>query len=220
MLAGANDKLDSGIGRQRLTSAARRAGIVREAMNLFAQNGFRGTTTREIAAAVGVSEPVLYQHFPSKSDLYTAIIDEMVADTCAEHENLLETADETVEEEVFFQWLGAQMVRWFQDDPRKIRLLLFSALEGHELADLWHERATQNLFGSVEKYLALRSGTKGNIAHDTKLAARAFLGMVAHYFLMGTLHANISLGKPEDVVRGFVDIYLNGIRRKPEPVSA
>ena len=58
-----------------MTATERRAAIIQAAMKLFSERGFRGTTTREIASAVGVSEPVLYQHFPSKGDLYTAIIE-------------------------------------------------------------------------------------------------------------------------------------------------
>ena len=61
--------------RERLSGAQRRAAILDAAIELFASRGFRGVTTREIAAAVGVTEPVLYQHFPSKRDLYTAIIE-------------------------------------------------------------------------------------------------------------------------------------------------
>ena len=60
----------------RLSSQARRAAILDAAVRLFSEKGFRGVTTRELAAAVGVSEPVLYQHFETKRDLYHAIIEE------------------------------------------------------------------------------------------------------------------------------------------------
>ncbi len=59
----------------RMKSEERRAAIVRSAIHLFAEKGFRGTTTRELAAAAGITEPVLYQHFRAKSDLYSAIIE-------------------------------------------------------------------------------------------------------------------------------------------------
>src|SRR3954453_21480393 len=61
--------------KPRLTSEERRASIVQAAIRLFAEKGFRGTTTRELAAAVGVSEPILYEHFRTKRDLYAAIIE-------------------------------------------------------------------------------------------------------------------------------------------------
>ncbi|MFM9597624.1 TetR/AcrR family transcriptional regulator, partial [Streptomyces scabiei] len=60
----------------RLSRAERRAAIIEAAIELFSEKGFRGTTTRELAQAVGVSEPVLYQHFATKKELYIAILSE------------------------------------------------------------------------------------------------------------------------------------------------
>src|SRR5581483_2006845 len=57
-----------GRGRERAANAERptRERILYEASNLFAREGYHGTTTREIAAAVGVRQPSLFYHFPSK----------------------------------------------------------------------------------------------------------------------------------------------------------
>ncbi|MEK0084430.1 TetR/AcrR family transcriptional regulator [Benzoatithermus flavus] len=60
--------------RARLGAEERRKAIVEAAMPLFAQKGFAGTTTREIARAACVSEALLFQHFPSKAALYQAIV--------------------------------------------------------------------------------------------------------------------------------------------------
>ena len=51
----------------------RKLAIVKAALPLFARKGFAETTTRELARAAGVSEPLLYKHFPSKEALYLAI---------------------------------------------------------------------------------------------------------------------------------------------------
>src|SRR6202165_5362343 len=58
----------------RLASDERRKAIVEAAGPLFARNGFTGTTTRELAAAAGVSEALLFRHFPSKQSLYREIL--------------------------------------------------------------------------------------------------------------------------------------------------
>jgi AcrR family transcriptional regulator len=58
----------------RLDSDDRRRAIVMAAVPLFARNGFAGTTTRELAAAAGVSEALLFRHFPSKQSLYREIL--------------------------------------------------------------------------------------------------------------------------------------------------
>src|SRR6202050_1932995 len=47
----------------------RRRQIIAAASELFARNGFEGTSIRDIAAASGVLSGSLYYHFPSKEDL-------------------------------------------------------------------------------------------------------------------------------------------------------
>ena len=60
----------------RLPAAERRLAILDTACQLFAERSYRGATTAEIARAAGVTEPVLYRHFPSKADLYLACLEE------------------------------------------------------------------------------------------------------------------------------------------------
>ena len=59
----------------RLPSEERRRAIVEAVRGVFAQKGFHGTKTRELAKAAGVSEALIYKHFPSKKSLYTAMLD-------------------------------------------------------------------------------------------------------------------------------------------------
>jgi AcrR family transcriptional regulator len=59
----------------RLSADERKQAIVDAVRNVFAEKGFDGTTTRELAKAAGVSEALLYKHFPSKESLYTAMLD-------------------------------------------------------------------------------------------------------------------------------------------------
>jgi AcrR family transcriptional regulator len=58
----------------RLDSDERRRTIVQAAVPLFARRGFAGTTTRELAEAAGISEALLFRHFPSKQLLYREIL--------------------------------------------------------------------------------------------------------------------------------------------------
>jgi AcrR family transcriptional regulator len=57
----------------RISGEDRRAAIVRAATKVFVEKGFHATTTRELANAAGVSEALLFKHFPSKEALYSAI---------------------------------------------------------------------------------------------------------------------------------------------------
>lgn len=59
---------------QRLDGSERRNTIIEAALPLFARKGLAATTTREIAQAAGVSEGLIFKHFPSKAALYEAIV--------------------------------------------------------------------------------------------------------------------------------------------------
>ncbi len=61
--------------KHRLSSDERREAILKTAMPLFAAEGFRGVTTKRLAREAGVSEALLYQHFPSKEVLYADVQD-------------------------------------------------------------------------------------------------------------------------------------------------
>jgi len=56
-----------------LTTEQRRIAILEAIRSVFAEKGFHGTTTKELAEAAGVSEALLFKHFPSKDAMYAAI---------------------------------------------------------------------------------------------------------------------------------------------------
>jgi AcrR family transcriptional regulator len=57
----------------KLSAEERRAAIIRAVRTVFAEKGFHGTTTRELAEAAEVSEALLFKHFPNKEALYSAM---------------------------------------------------------------------------------------------------------------------------------------------------
>lgn len=59
----------------RLPAAKRREQLLDTAVRLFADRGFAGATTAELAKAAGVTEPIIYRHFASKKELFVAVID-------------------------------------------------------------------------------------------------------------------------------------------------
>lgn len=61
--------------KRRLKAEERRAQILDTALPVFAQRGYMGTGTRDLARAAGVTEPVLYRHFAGKSGLFCALVE-------------------------------------------------------------------------------------------------------------------------------------------------
>jgi AcrR family transcriptional regulator len=68
-------KQEKGATRRRLSGDQRRAVIIEAASRTFAERGYLGASMERIAAAAGVSAPLIYEHFPSKKQLYIQLLD-------------------------------------------------------------------------------------------------------------------------------------------------
>lgn len=121
----------------RLSAAERRQMIILQAGALFAQKGFYGVTTKEIAKACDVSEPVLYQHFKTKEDIYNELHTFCKGDTTFMRRalSLREASTETL---CFFVHMVVSIIALYkipgesgpsQDSINIVRLTGFSFLE-------------------------------------------------------------------------------------------
>lgn len=71
----ASARLEARVPReQKPGQVDRRSIIIAEAARLFARQGFEGTSMRELAAAAGILPGSIYYHFPSKEELFVAVI--------------------------------------------------------------------------------------------------------------------------------------------------
>ena len=66
--------------KSRMSANARRMVLLREGARLFGRNGYAATRLDDVAAAAGVTKPIIYRHFTSKKDLYFAILERHEAD--------------------------------------------------------------------------------------------------------------------------------------------
>src|SRR3989339_1086436 len=121
--------------KMKITAEERNAQIVRVAMRLFSQKGFKGTTTREIAEKAGISEAIIFKHFAKKEELYSAIIDMCCNDSRGQ--SLLMKRLEGKQGRDVFREIADFLIRKHQEDPAFMKLLMFSALEGHKLSDIF-----------------------------------------------------------------------------------
>lgn len=153
-------RLAAPAARTRLTTEARRQQLIDTASRVFAERGFRGTTTREIAAAAGVTEAVIFQHFPDKDSLYAAILEQKAsnpdADAWFREMNAASAAAEDVR---LLRTLYTGLLEQHERDPGYLRLTLFSALEHHPLAAGRHAFGTR-LYRLLEHHIksAQRAG--------------------------------------------------------------
>jgi AcrR family transcriptional regulator len=199
----------------RLTSQARREAILDAAVKLFSDKGFRGVTTRELAAAVGVTEPVLYQHFETKRELYRALIEER-ASVDIDREIpafFVRELEHSRDDREFLIRLANGIIRWHVEAPAYIRLLMFSGLEHHELSDLFYERYAQGFFRELSTYFQRRAADGAFRNIDPMLAAQTFSALAGNYGMGLAIFKRSPADLPQQqVVEGFVDIFLEGIK--------
>lgn len=72
------------VKRTRLPAEQRRESILQAAIEVFAVSGYRAGKVSDVAARVGVSEPVVFQNFGSKSALFAAVLDRAAGDMSEE----------------------------------------------------------------------------------------------------------------------------------------
>ncbi|MBK0330462.1 TetR/AcrR family transcriptional regulator [Brachybacterium sp. MASK1Z-5] len=105
---------------QRMPKSERRALVLATATDAFVAHGFRSTSMEDIARAVGVTKPVLYQHFDSKEALYLMVVEGVGARVLAAARSLPPLTGDTQE-----RARGAiRRVQRLADDHLGVRLLL------------------------------------------------------------------------------------------------
>ena len=202
-----------------MTGDKRREQILQTAVSLFSQSGFKGTTTKEIARAAGVSEAMVFRHFSTKSELYDAILgDKACHDGIRfpwEENPVLRTALENQDDYAVFFNIALNALTKQQEDDNFMRLLFYSALEAHELADRFFDEFVARLYEFIGSYIEKRQMAGAMRAVNPRIVVRAYLGMMIHHSLNNILWdkkrrlLNIT---NEEAAKNFAEILLNGIK--------
>lgn len=199
------------MSRSRLTGEKRREQILDSAVAVFGRKGFEGTTTRELASEAGVSEAMIFRFFPDKAALYRAIIDRFIASS---GDPFPHRAAEAGEDHAVLSGLAENLIGSMEKEPVFVRLLLYSALEGHALSRLFLEARILKVTRTLARYLARRM-EEGALRDAPPLpAARAFLGMACNYALMNNLYGRTLPGRmPRPLAAQLcAAVFLDGLR--------
>jgi AcrR family transcriptional regulator len=205
-------------GAGRMHAEDRRQQIIDVAVQLFSQKGFRGTTTKEIALAAGVNEAIIFRHFATKRDLYTAIMDRKA---CSPEvlaiQSTLEEAMKAKDDQRVFASLAYQVLEFHERDETAMRLLLYSALEKHELAEMIFRNHISRTHKQLADYVKKRIADGAFRRVNPMLAVRAFMGMIINqvmhrkFFDFDTPEAP-QLGN-RYVAEKYADLFLAGLRQ-------
>ncbi len=206
----------------RMTGDKRREQILRTAVNLFSHRGFSGTTTKEIARASGVSEAMVFRHFSTKDALYGAILESKKCqdglhqfpwETNAE----LQKAINDKNDRDFFYHFGLDALNNHQADVGFMRLLFYSALEEHELAERFFGEFVTQIYDFLSHYIETRQRDGAMREINPRIVVRSFLGMLIHHSLNNILwdkNRRLLRITNEEAASNFADILLNGVLKQ------
>lgn len=116
--------------------------ILDAAENLFAEKGYDATSLGDVADAVGIRSPSLYNHFRNKEALYTAVVDRLIS--CFA-QPLSEMLGKEVTNESIMVWLE-EMIGLHHDNPNFARLMQHAALSGGPHTQEIVERMVKPMF--------------------------------------------------------------------------
>jgi AcrR family transcriptional regulator len=194
---------------------ARRAQLLDAALEVFVAQGYHAAAMDDIAERAGVSKPVLYQHFPSKLDLYLALLDQ-TCDTVIE--GVRKALDSSPDNnklrvqatmELFYSYVA--------NAGGAFRLVFESDLVNDPAVRERVDRVTNE---SAESIAAVIHDDTGLPAEESELLAVSLVGMAqvsARYWL--AKEGRIPQGDAADLVSGLAWRGIRGFPRTDEQPS-
>ena len=196
----------------RLAASDRKRQILSEAMKLFSEQGFDGTSTRQIADAAGINEALIFRHFKTKEELYWAVLADR-AERRGRNRKIRQLLSSRAEVREVLVGIATVILDRTPEDTAVTRLLFYSALRNPELSDRFFQTYAHELFDSLARYFEQEMKAGRFRICDPMLAARSLVGMIIYHYLIHELFAGsrydgmTARGLAEKVI----DLFLGGI---------
>jgi TetR/AcrR family transcriptional regulator len=191
----------------------RRQQLIETALDVFSRKGFDGATTKEIAVEAGVTEAIIFRHFPTKQALYTAVV--QAKRDPAEIEawmTAVKSFTQRNDDAGLFREIAHALLGCYRDDPRHERVMLYAALEGQRQTLVEHRRFTLPIMKLLTDYVARRQREGALKPGPPEAVIAAIAGMAAHFAMMTGLFGFESGVKDAEMVDAFVNILMDGVR--------
>ena len=141
----------------RMSAADRRDAVLDAALIEFAERGFSGTSTEDIARRAGISQPYLFRLFGTKKDLYIASVTRCFRETL----ELFQRSAEGLRGEEALQAIGEAYIEQLETDKTWLRAQMQSYAAAAEDADI--RAAVRAGYGDLVAYAKRVSGAEGPV---------------------------------------------------------
>jgi len=204
-----NDAADqNGARGTRMPRKQRREQVMTQARKVFMERGYHAAGMDEIAEAAGVSKPVLYQHFPSKLELYLALLDRGIDELLQSADAALASTTDNKER------VGATMRAYFSfvaDRNSAYRLVFESDVMNESAVRARVDRAHEAIAGKIADVISSDTG----LSHDQAMllgSGLQGLAQVAASRWLTSEQSDMSLEDSADLV---ASLAWRGIRSFP-----
>jgi len=192
--------------------------IIQGAAQVFAQKGYDGATTREIAEVAGVNEVTLFRHFGTKKNLFLAMIDQR---------SPLRSVKEALETQLTGDYrqdllaIGNQYMATMLERRKEILMSLCAAEQLPEMREVTAQMPAQ-LRQVLGEYLQRHIASGSVRQMNPQMAAQAFFGMLFAFAISQGLLQDAPAAQipPQTAVEQFVDIFVQGTVKSQEVSNA
>ena len=172
--------------------------IVAAALDLFARQGYHGTSVGEIERAAGLSprSGALYKHFPSKEAVLEAAMQRHTEgiDRIDELLRMLPLGDLHAE----LRLLGRYALHEIAAEQQILRIIMKEGDQFPELRAEFFGRFVRRGYGQAREWTRQTLGRHGVEVDDLDATVMAIFGAIVHYPLMATLFGEQALAVDED----------------------
>lgn len=216
----AAERPDENLGRRERRKEARPGELLDAALDLFVEKGFAATRSEEVAARAGVSKGTLFLYFPSKEELFKAVVRENISGRFTEWRDEFETFEGSTADmvrycmRVWWERIGATRASGIT------KLMISEARNFPELAAFYQQEVIRPGTELVRRILQ-RGVDRGEFRPGIDIEYTVFSIVAPMIFLMMMKH---SLGAcvpqdypldPERYVQAQVETLLQGLCARP-----
>jgi len=208
------------MGHKSAGSSVTEVRIVEAAAQLFAHNGFKGTTTREIAQLASLNEATLFRYFPRKPELFWAAVESHVARVRLARETQASLASDDAPA-IVVPRLVSFLLDTLNHQPQLRRLLHVAAFELPESDTMIREHLGP-IFDMVCAYFK-RCAEKGTVRNvEPSLAALGLMGAITAHQGWCQLFTGREAPYADDhqALSAYAVLWLNGLLPGTEVAAA
>ena len=162
--------------------------ILDAAEALFAERGFAGTTLRDVAAAVGIRNPSLYNHFAGKDELYAAVLERGIRPVIEALAAFVAAEDGEQRRRALLERVMALLAR----RPNLLRLVQFETLTGGTRLTPALRDWIGTTLERARRIVAADPGTPPWRAEQIPLLVLALYQAVVGYFTIAPLYHDLT----------------------------